>query len=328
MKENSLVSVIIPVYNCEKFITRCVKSISNQSYKNLEIILVNDWSKDNSLKVIEELEKSDNRIHVFTQENQGSSVARNLWIQKSKWDYIAFIDSDDFIKEDYVSTLVNYIWWDDILLCWHIRYKWEDNQKEFYFKDNPLSKYLLCPPWWRMFKSEFVKKNKIEFPKWLFRQDSVFNMRAFNLTKKIAYIHYAWYYYNLVNEWAVTQNQFKKFDPRIIEWLDLLNNIEPIDWDNKEMKEYAIVRACISYLLYSWVTATRKEFIAEYNKIFWWLKKNIPNYCKNKFIYMSEDTLLYKICVRWFILLDKCKLVTIIFWIIQPIISYYCKIKF
>ena len=106
MKENKdLISVIVPVYNVEKYIRRCLDSIVNQTYSNLEIILIDDGSKDASGKICDEYAKKDNRITVIHKKNGGLSSARNVGIENSNGKYITFIDSDDMIKENFISVL-------------------------------------------------------------------------------------------------------------------------------------------------------------------------------------------------------------------------------
>lgn len=104
---DDLISIIVPVYNVENYVEKCINSIINQTYKNLEIIIVDDGSKDNSGKICDELEKKDDRIKVIHKENGGLSDARNRGIKIAKGSYIGFVDSDDYIKEDMFETLYN-----------------------------------------------------------------------------------------------------------------------------------------------------------------------------------------------------------------------------
>ncbi len=104
---NKTVSVIVPVYNTEKYLKNCLDSIINQTYKDIEIILINDGSKDNSLSVLQEYEAVEKRIKVFSQENSGVSSARNKGIDLSSGEYILFIDSDDYLEPNMVEVLVN-----------------------------------------------------------------------------------------------------------------------------------------------------------------------------------------------------------------------------
>ena len=103
--ENDLISIIIPVYNVEKYINKCLESVINQTYRNLEIILVDDGSEDKSGKICEEISIKDNRIRVIHKENGGLSDARNIGLDNSNGEYIAFIDSDDFIERDMIEFL-------------------------------------------------------------------------------------------------------------------------------------------------------------------------------------------------------------------------------
>ena len=104
-----LISVVVPVYNVEKYIDRCLNSIINQTYRKLEIIIVNDGSTDNSRKIIDKFSKMDSRIIVIDKNNGGLSEARNVGINAATGDYITFIDSDDFVSYDYIEYLYSLI---------------------------------------------------------------------------------------------------------------------------------------------------------------------------------------------------------------------------
>lgn len=106
---NSLISVIVPIYNVEKYLKKCVDSIINQTYKNLEIILVDDGSPDNCPKICDEYAKQDNRIKVIHKENGGLSDARNAGIEIATGQYISFVDSDDYIAEDMLDDMITRI---------------------------------------------------------------------------------------------------------------------------------------------------------------------------------------------------------------------------
>lgn len=102
-----LISVIVPVYKVEKYINKCVDSIINQTYTNLEIILVDDGSPDNCGNICDEYAKKDNRIKVVHKENAGVSSARNIGLEKSSGKYITFIDADDYVEKNYCEELLN-----------------------------------------------------------------------------------------------------------------------------------------------------------------------------------------------------------------------------
>lgn len=106
LNENGLVSVIVPVYNVEKYISKCIQSICEQTYNNIEIILVDDGSTDNSGIICDEYEKKDVRIKVIHKENTGVSATRNMGIDKSTGDYICFVDGDDYVMSDYIEYML------------------------------------------------------------------------------------------------------------------------------------------------------------------------------------------------------------------------------
>ena len=108
----SKISVIIPIYNTEKYLERCLDSAINQTFKDIEIILINDGSIDNSYKICQKYQKKDSRIRLFNQENRGQGFARNFGIIQSKSDFIFFLDSDDFIEPDTIEQLYNQVIFD------------------------------------------------------------------------------------------------------------------------------------------------------------------------------------------------------------------------
>lgn len=127
------ISVIVPVYNAEKYLKRCLDSIINQTYKNLEIILINDGSNDSSLEICKEYEKKDKRIFVYNQKNKGISYTRNRGIELSSGKYISFVDSDDVISLRMYEILHNLIIKENVKIaeCKYINFN-----KKCEFKEN------------------------------------------------------------------------------------------------------------------------------------------------------------------------------------------------
>ena len=127
MQCNKLISVIVPVYNVEKYLEECLDSIQCQTYKNIEVLLVNDGSTDNSEEICERFCRQDSRFHLINQENKGLSGARNRGMSESKGEFITFVDSDDVIKEDMLEQLMEQVTSEeiDIVECWY-----SNDQKE------------------------------------------------------------------------------------------------------------------------------------------------------------------------------------------------------
>lgn len=105
MKE--LISVLLPAYNVGEYIGICLDSILQQTYSNYEVIIVNDGSTDDTLAICQAYAQRDSRIHLFSQENAGVSSARNHCLSQAKGEFVAFIDPDDYVKKDYLQTLLN-----------------------------------------------------------------------------------------------------------------------------------------------------------------------------------------------------------------------------
>ena len=171
---SELISIIVPVYKVEKYIDRCVESIINQTYKNIEIILVDDGSPDNCPKICDEWAKKDKRIRVIHKENRGVSSARNVGIDVAKGKYIGFVDSDDYIEKEMYEMLVRAINSDrkiDLAVCDIKRdnNSVESNTEVFEIIDKknvisakfPLGGYV----WNCLYKRQIIQDNAIRFDK-------------------------------------------------------------------------------------------------------------------------------------------------------------------
>lgn len=182
MNEEKMISVIIPLYNCEKYIKRCIESVINQTYKNIEIIIIDDGSSDNSIEIVNELIKRYNTIRIIKQENKGVSSARNAGIENSKGDYIAFLDADDWVESNIYETMINNAIEQnvDIVKCNYYSNKIYNKNyskgKVYQFGDKKLTNYenedlidfvlkgkLTCAVYLFLIKKSFIEKNKIRF---------------------------------------------------------------------------------------------------------------------------------------------------------------------
>ena len=204
----SLVSVIVPIYNAEKYLERCINSILNQSYKHFELILVDDGSTDSTLSICQNFQHNDNRINVIHKKNSGVSKSRNKALEISNGDYIIFVDADDFVGENYIKNLIpknnedfvysGYKNIRDNLIIEEIIYK-EINinpfkcSKDFaYFWD----KTNICFVWGACYKKDIIKKNNINFDISInIGEDVIFNIEYLRycnsvcVTKNADYFH-------------------------------------------------------------------------------------------------------------------------------------------
>ena len=178
--QNNLISVIIPIYNVEKYIKQCLDSVINQTYKNLEIICVDDCGMDNSMQIVEGYAKNDNRIKIIKlPENSGQGKARNVGIDHATGDYILFIDNDDFIDNDYIEKLVNAAKRTNVDVVCNpaiLKYFGDDNSKNKFIKskreydlnevldwNDELLKTLPISACCKLYKTSLLKDNKIYF---------------------------------------------------------------------------------------------------------------------------------------------------------------------
>lgn len=215
------VSVVIPVYNAENYLEKCLNSIINQTYKELEIICINDVSKDNSLKILEDFSKKDTRIKVITNEkNKGAALTRNEGIDRATGDYIYFIDADDYIEEKYIEDMVNKIEKarTDIALNINIQSECGNNISQFHHPSMPpvsdSGEYFdkittihdaPCFIWARIYKKDFLDKYNLRFLDINATDDVVFNAITSMYCEK-TYVFFGETYHYTVNEQSVTGN--------------------------------------------------------------------------------------------------------------------------
>ena len=207
---NELISVVVPVYNVEKYLKRCIKSVLNQTYKNLEIILVDDGSKDKSGQICDEYSKKDERIKVIHKENGGLSDARNVGIENSFGKYICFIDSDDYVDVKFLENLYSIIkkYNADISVCCYkivsenvenlkIEEKREYNE-EVWDKEQSYKELLLFGKLENYIWNKLLKKslfNGVYFPKGKKMEDIGTTYLLLDKAKKIAKTSYVGYFY-------------------------------------------------------------------------------------------------------------------------------------
>ena len=183
-----VLSVIIPVYNTEKYLIKCLDSVINQTFKNLEVICVNDGSTDNSLEILKKYQSIDDRVKIINKKNGGLSSARNIGIEHAQGSYITFVDSDDFIESNaYQDTLFYFDNSRVDLVYFSTRLVIEDNisrtQDQRYFEHNytglvnlsndVIAKMDVCA-WNKIYKLSIIKKYDIRFPNGLWYEDNPF----------------------------------------------------------------------------------------------------------------------------------------------------------
>ena len=209
------ITVIVPVYNVENYLNKCLDSLINQTYKNLEIIVINDGSTDNSGEICQEYAQKDNRIIYVEQENGGLSDARNAGLERMTGSYVTFVDSDDWVEPNYVEVLHNKLIGYQADIAIGNYYSYNEDEAMYYFHVNSESYYeklydnisifenlydakqmksfSLISAWGKLYKAELF--DYIRFDKGKLDEDGYINQKLYLLVQKVIYINQGLYAY-------------------------------------------------------------------------------------------------------------------------------------
>ena len=304
------VSVIVPVYNTEKYLKKCLDSLVNQTLSDIEIIVVNDESPDNSQNIIDSYTKKYSNVLSFVKKNGGLSDTRNFGIKKANGEYIAFIDSDDYVREDMFYLMYNNAVENksDLVVCDSINVYPKSNYHEYIksnlkYADSDIKNYLISPPMacTRLFKKSIF--DNVEFKKDIFYEDLYLTPKLVKYTNNISFVSEGLYYY-LQRDGSIMKQ--KSFNPHLNDIFDVLESnrvllqneyfdeiefmyishllrtatLRFLDYDNREplikildtMKEYFPKWYKNKYLKkVSW--KFKIICFLSYNKLYWLLKK-------------------------------------------------------
>ena len=226
-----LISVIVPVYRVEAYLERCVKSILSQTYKNLEVILVDDGSPDQCPAICDACAEKDARVKVIHQENKGLSGARNAGIDAASGEYLAFVDSDDYVSPHFIEELYqllqdtgcaigqcrfSYVKGDglveegDSAFC---IYRGESLMEQLYGPEEKATCFVVA--WNKLYRAELFKETGIRYPEGRIHEDEATTYRLFHEAKKLAFLDRALYGYYTENGGSITS----VFSAKRLQWL-------------------------------------------------------------------------------------------------------------
>lgn len=320
------VTVVIPVYNSEKYIARCIDSVINQTYQDFEIQIINDGSKDKSQEIIDSYTKKyPDKIISIEQENKGVAKTRNEAIKRSKSKYIMFLDNDDYLDKDYIEKYVNEIEKEelDVVIGGYKRPDENGNiVKTLKLQDKEWCKFMIMTPWAKIFKRQYLIDNDINFLVNDIGEDNYFNFKAMLLTDKIKildYIGYNWFFNNSSVS-NTRQKNIKQID--IYKFLNSSYNM--LESEKLLDKHYKIIETVFTqYIIwiisYSTKGLTYKELGEEYDKIFNWLEERFPKYKRNDMISYTKplgETFRSRFLMETFMIIHKIhlgKLLTFIY---------------
>ncbi len=260
MKDDILISIVIPIYNMESYIQSTIDSILKQSYKNFQLILVDDGSTDNSGEICDECAKKDSRIDVLHTKNQGSGPARNIGIDKAKGEYIYFPDADDGLVENalqILSVTVADNRYDLVIFGYNTIYKnqvlnkikkydecsfFGENIRKNYFDffDMDSSYGIQGAPWNKLFKTKIIKENNVKYPSLRRHQDDAFIGLYMCYVDEIKFINnvlYTYYANDITKEWD-------KYPKDYIDSVIGLYNIRKnsiLKWNKDDLRTHMLV---------------------------------------------------------------------------------------
>jgi len=279
------VSIIIPVYNTQKYLHECIKSVINQTYKDIEIILIDDGSTDKSGKICEKYSMDDKRIRVFHTSNNGLSHARNFGIDNSSGEYIMFQDSDDFVELNMIEDMINEALKknSDLVICGHKQFFDKPENKiinqNFVMKNytsrqdflNNFYKYFPVASnsaWGKLYKAKLIKENKLKFIDGLsLIEDLMFNSKYYNKINRILVLDKVYCNYRQVKDSLAhkfTENVFDLLDVYFNEIKSLLSNNYAFNAKNRKILKNNCFNRCIGEICH-YITYNRKSILL--NKI-------------------------------------------------------------
>lgn len=247
LSNEDLVSIILPVYNVESYITECIDSIINLNYKNFEALFIDDGSTDNSYSILKEYAKNDSRLKIFHKENGGVSSAKNLGLKNAKGKYITFIDPDDYVMPDYLDYLLKLIKDNNsevavskgIFDNFNMKQEQKDTTLCLSSKESLidiLTYKMNVAVWNKMYYKEFLDKYNINFYEDIFMGEGFnFNVKCFSCASKIAIGYHKTYFYRRDNNNSAT-TKFK-----IEKWKNAIYAIEKmkenLNFNDKEIEK-------------------------------------------------------------------------------------------
>ncbi len=284
------ISVIVPVYNVEKYLKRCLDSIVNQTCQDFEIICVNDCATDNSTEIIDRYVKNyhDKIKKIDNKDNLGPGASRDKGIQAAEGEYIAFFDSDDYVKSDYLETYVQEAERSgaDIVLGGYVR---AVGCKETIIavKDTSYTPWLYPALWMRLYRSSFLKEHRLGFRGFRIYEDNFFNYRCMLEAARVSIIDYCGYYYGC-NPTSITKSK-----NGMIKYQQFADNCQEVYEEycdsptfqlNHDILEYAWLSAMLSCMLVQSRHNGKDIAYRMYQDYRERLQKMFPDYKKNRFI--------------------------------------------
>ena len=205
------ISVIVPIYNAEKYLAKCIESLIHQTYRALQIILIDDGSTDNSLTIAQDYAAQDARIAIYSQPNKGQAAARNNGLQYARGEWISFVDADDYLDADFYQTLLAHCNQQDIV---HFGFRRVTTDSTLVYTRYPKYHYRYTTPWTRLIRRQWLMDKQITFPEGMFYEDVVFTMDIWLQKPRQVIVPYVGYNY-VLNPTSTTSTEHKEDQQRL-----------------------------------------------------------------------------------------------------------------
>lgn len=321
MKNKVEVSVIIPVYNLSRWIEKCVTSVLEQTVSDIEIIVVDDGSEDDSYKIVKHMqEEHPDKITLLSQENSGQAVARNRALDIACGEYIMFVDGDDYVEPTYIQTLLEKIENErlDCVVCGYERVDDEGNVLQIVRPDisNEMYQMKFLVAWAKIIRSSFLREKNIRFPEGKLYEDVSFSWQVMFLTEKIDVIDCVGYKY-LMRKGSSSNSEV------LLEKVPFKENNQTIkrimselDENKKDLFIYSIL-AQYAYLIFVLPRKNSVKTVIELSKTLAQdLKENVPKYWENPYINakVTKNTIpfLHRMAIQLLVSTTRYNIVTFV----------------
>lgn len=310
------VSVISSLFNCEKYVKKCLDSILNQTYADFEIILVDNASKDHTLEIARYYQsKHPQKIILYhTEEQLGAGGGRKKGLELAKGQYVCFVDADDFISPDYLQAMCSCAQKNDdpdivmtgfqkISMSGKIKYT-----RSYSKETNALLQSVA--PWAKMYKKDYLHKNQLTFRNAAFGEDVLFSTEVYLTSPRIALAPHAGYYW-LENLTSTSHTQLRGFPKGAIQtsrqYFAYLMQKYPLE---QEKLNYFIIKYCLWYLLQSGRGVPAGQMKCEYEKVLKMIHGLIPEWPNGHIWIPAADRLIVKVAVFGSTWLQRCGLLS------------------
>lgn len=210
------ISVIVPIYNAEKYLSKCIESLIHQSYRALQIILVNDGSTDNSLTIAQDYAVQDTRIAIYSQPNKGQASARNNGLQYANGEWIAFVDADDYLDADCYAQLIQHMANND---CVQMGYRRMSTDGKIIEEKCPRYFYQFTSPCMRLYRRNLFTEHQLTFPEGMIYEDVIFSLDFWATNPTFISIPYTGYNYTF-NPLSTTAKRNRTREKELFEVLN------------------------------------------------------------------------------------------------------------